>query len=171
MITLEQWMKAISFQVTEGSAYGWDCYGPNAWILSHWDGQPAGHETSITIDKVTGEVYEAEVCDYNNNVMYRMINPDFKDSYLGEVEQQNLDRGYIDEPWEGAIYCDSELDDFLNKLYAILHDEPFDTRSVITLDMDKNELFDLMSIAHEQDITTNQLVENILKEMLYNELD
>ena len=39
-----------------------------------------------------------------------------------------------------------------------------DNRKEVELDLPDNELFDLMLMAHTQDITLNQLVENILRE-------
>jgi hypothetical protein len=40
-----------------------------------------------------------------------------------------------------------------------------DNQETIELDLNHDELFQLMLMAHEQDITFNQLVENILKGM------
>ena len=41
-----------------------------------------------------------------------------------------------------------------------------DTRKEVELDLADTELFDLMLMAHQQDITLNQLVENILREYI-----
>lgn len=41
-----------------------------------------------------------------------------------------------------------------------------DGRAEVELDLPDNELFDLMLMAHNQDITLNQLVENILREFI-----
>jgi hypothetical protein len=41
-----------------------------------------------------------------------------------------------------------------------------DTRKEVELDLPDTELFDLMLMAHTQDITLNQLVENILREYI-----
>lgn len=41
-----------------------------------------------------------------------------------------------------------------------------DTRAEVELDLPDSELFDLMLMAHNQDITLNQLVENILREYI-----
>jgi hypothetical protein len=38
-----------------------------------------------------------------------------------------------------------------------------DTRVDVPLNLNQNELFKLMKLAHEQDITLNQLVESILR--------
>ena len=43
-----------------------------------------------------------------------------------------------------------------------------DTRKEVELDLADNELFDLMLMAHTQDITLNQLVEKILQEYIDN---
>ena len=42
------------------------------------------------------------------------------------------------------------------------------SRTTIQLDLDDDLLFQLMLLAHEQDITLNQLVENILREFIKN---
>ena len=42
-------------------------------------------------------------------------------------------------------------------------DGPLDGREDIVLNLDREELYRLMLYAHEQDITLNQLVENILR--------
>jgi predicted HicB family RNase H-like nuclease len=43
-----------------------------------------------------------------------------------------------------------------------------DNRKEVELELPDNELFDLMLMAHTQDITLNQLVENILQEYINN---
>jgi predicted HicB family RNase H-like nuclease len=42
------------------------------------------------------------------------------------------------------------------------------TRTTIQIDLEDDLLFQLMLRAHEQDITLNQLVENILREFIKN---
>ena len=41
-----------------------------------------------------------------------------------------------------------------------------DNRKEVELDLPDNELFNLMLMAHKQDVTLNQLVENILREYI-----
>ena len=43
-----------------------------------------------------------------------------------------------------------------------------DNRAEVELDLEDNELFDLMLLAHKQDITLNKLVEKILQEYIDN---
>jgi len=49
-------------------------------------------------------------------------------------------------------------------------EEKLDGRSEIEIDLPKEELYQLMLIAHEQDITLNQLVENILQAKIDEEV-
>jgi predicted HicB family RNase H-like nuclease len=44
-----------------------------------------------------------------------------------------------------------------------------DNKTTIELDLEHDLLFQLMLMAHEQDITLNQLVENILREFIKRE--
>ena len=47
-----------------------------------------------------------------------------------------------------------------------MNDEKLDGKSTIELDFHKDELFDLMMQAHERDITLNQFIENILRDLV-----
>ena len=45
-------------------------------------------------------------------------------------------------------------------------DKPLDGYETIELRLEKDELYQLMLLAHEQDITLNQFVENILRQFI-----
>ena len=47
-----------------------------------------------------------------------------------------------------------------------MNDEKLDGKSTIELDLEREELFDLMMQAHERDITLNQFIENILRDLV-----
>ena len=47
-----------------------------------------------------------------------------------------------------------------------MNDEKLDGKSTIELDFHKDELFDLMMQAHERDITLNQFIESILRDLV-----
>jgi hypothetical protein len=47
-----------------------------------------------------------------------------------------------------------------------LDDAPLDGREDLVLNLAREELYQLMLMAHEQDITLNQLVENILQQVI-----
>lgn len=164
MITLKQWMETCGYRITEGSGYGWQCFGHDAYRLDSWNGDQDGHTISIVFDTRTQVVYEVSAYDYTNERAYRMINPEFKAAFAAEVE----DRELLDEAWEKddgtpVLYIDLETDeDFMEKAYAICNDQEYDSRIQVPLTLPDEQLFQLMAIAHERDVTLNQLVEEIL---------
>jgi hypothetical protein len=161
MITLRDFMDTVNYRITEGSDYGWQCYGPNAHSLDSWNGRQDGHTVCVVFDTQNQVVYEATVCDYSKNKAYRLINPDFRAAYDEEAEYRGVE---ANEAWDEVNYVDLETDDdFLNKARAVVAGEDYDTRVEVPLELDDNILFDLMKMAHEQDITLNTLVERIVR--------
>jgi hypothetical protein len=66
-------------------------------------------------------------------------------------------------------YIDLEVDDdFIQKCLSIIAKEPYDTRVTVPLDLDQDTMYNLMKMAHEKDITLNQMVELLLRDMIDN---
>lgn len=164
MITLQQFMELTSFRITEGSDYCWGCYGSNAHCLDSWNGEHEGHSLSIIFDTKTQEVYEVQAHDYANSRAYRLINPDYK----ADFDYESTTRGVnANEAWDDVNYVDLETDeDWIEKAQAIVAGIDYDTRVQVPLTLNDEDLFMLMKMAHEQDITLNQLVENVLREQI-----
>lgn len=164
MITLKDFMEVVGYRITEGSDYGWTCFGHNAYSLDSWNGDQNGHSVSVTFDTKTQVVYQTEVYDYTNERAYRLINPDYLDAFKNEA----LSRGVsANEAWEDVNYIDLETDeDFLEKAYAIVNDQAYDTRVQIPVNFTDEELLTYMKMAHDRDITFNQLVEEALREAI-----
>lgn len=157
-------MEAVDYRVTEGSEFCWTCYGSNAYTLSYWNQDHDGHSLAIIFDTRTHEVYEVQAHDYKHNRAYRLINPNYKDSYNSEATTRGMD---ADEAWDEVTYIDLETDkDFLDKAQCIMSGEDYDTRIDMPLRLDDDALFELMKQAHERDITLNQLVEDILRNVI-----
>ena len=166
MITMKEWMELVDYRITEGSDYGWQCYGDNSYALDSWNGVhgKGGYSFSIVFSTKSQKVYEVTVCDYTNDRAYRMINPDFKDANDQEAQSRSVDN---DQAWDNVSYIDlEEDDDFIQKCLAIKAGEDYDTRVSVPLDLDDDILFDLMKLAHSQDITLNELVESILEDAI-----
>jgi hypothetical protein len=162
MITLKDFMETVDYKITEGSEYMWECYGDHAYRLDSWNQEQDGHSVSIVFDTQTHVVYEASAYDYKRNRAYRLINPDFKFGHDDEAQSRDVD---ADQAWDDVNYVDLETDeDFLTKARAIVSDEDYDTRVDVPIDLDRETLFGLMQMAHEQDITFNQLIENIIRQ-------
>ena len=114
MITLEQFLKAAEFKITEGSRYTWDCFGHDAYSLDSWD-REKDYTFSITFDTVTQEVYQVQAYDYKRNRAYRMTNPAYKKAHNDEC----LRRGVVDCAWEDD--SGSPIDYVILSLMKIAH--------------------------------------------------
>ncbi len=165
MITLKDWMEVVDYRITEGSNYGWQCYGPNAYCLDSWDGDQEGCSLTITFDQRTQTVYEVQIHDYRNGRAYRMINPDYVAAHNKEAQSRTLYN--INEAWEGVDYTDLEVDDdFIQKALAAVAGEDYDTRISVPVDFSDEDLLKYMKLAHERDMTFNAFVEEALREAI-----
>ena len=164
MITLKEFFEVTNYRISEGSDYCWECYGSDAYRLDAWDGNHNGHSHSIIFDTKTQEVYEVSSYDYRNNRAYRLINPMYVEQHRDESIERNVD---LDEAWEDVTYINLEVDDdWIQKALAIEAGEDYDVRVEVPLTLDDQQVFELMRLAHQQDITLNQLVENVLREAI-----
>jgi hypothetical protein len=163
MISIKEWMELTDYKITEGSEYGWECYGPYSYTLDSWNGVhgKGGYSFSITFSTKSQKVYEVSMCDYTNDRAYRMINPKFQKKHEKEAEARNVN---LNEAWDCVDYV--ELDvvaDFIQKALAIRAGESYDTRVQVPVDFSDEELLQYMKLAHERDMTFNQLVEEALR--------
>ncbi len=167
MITLKEWMELVDYRITEGSDYGWDCYGHNAHMLDSWNGDQNGHSFTVIFDTKTQVVYEVQAHDYVHNRAYRLINPEFKPNHDKEAVHRDIN---INEAWDDTNYVDLDVDDdFIQKGLAIRNGEDYDTRVKVPVDFTDEELLTYMKMAHDRDITFNQFVEDALKAAIENE--
>jgi hypothetical protein len=161
MITIKEWMELVDYRITEGSNYGWQCYGTDVYQLDSWNGEQDGYSFSIIFDTKDQTVYEVQAHDYVHNRAYRMINSDFSADMQDEADHRGINK---DEAWDDVEYVDLEVDDdFFQKCLAIKEGEDYDTRVSIPVDFSDEELLKYARMAHEQDITLNQFIENALR--------
>jgi len=166
MITMKEWMELVDYKITEGSDYGWSCYGPNAYCLDSWNGVhgAGGYSFSIVFSTKTQKVYEVSVCDYTNDRAYRMIAENKRKKHKEEAFLRNVN---LNEAWDDVDYTELEVvDDFIQKCLAIKAGEQYDTRVEVPLTLDNDQLFLLMHLAHEKDLTLNEFVEDILTDII-----
>jgi hypothetical protein len=164
MISLKQFMELVDYRITEGSDYCWDCYGSDAYSLSYWNQDHSGHSFCIIFNTKTHTVYEVQAHDYLHDRAYRLIHPAGQLAYAAEARQRDV---AFAEAWDNVNYVDLETDeDFLDKAQCIIAGEDYDTRIDLPLRLDDDALFELMKQAHERDITLNQLVEDILRDVI-----
>jgi len=163
---MQEWMKLVDYKITEGSDYGWTCYGPNSYMLDSWNGVHGkdGYTFSIIFSTKSQKVYEVNMCDYTNDRAYRMINPDYAEKHRKEAESKSV---IGNNAWDDVNYVDLEVDDdFIQKALAIRAGENYDTRVKVPVDFSDEELLQYMKLAHERDMTFNQFVEQALRDAL-----
>lgn len=155
MITMQDFMEVVKYRITEGSDF-YGNFGCPAYCFSYWNGDnDEGHSISIVFNAENQTVISAEVCDYKNARAYRLINPDYKN--------QEFD----DQAWDDINWVDLEVDnDWIQKALAIVNGNDYDTRVTVPLDISDADFNSIARMAHEHDITFNQMVEKILREQI-----
>ena len=161
MITIEQFLKAVDYQINDGSQFQWECFGANARYLDAQKNGPNGPSASIVFDTEDQTVYQTMVYDYPAGRAYRLMGAvEYLQDYLSEAKS----RGVADQAWDDVKYTDLETaEDFMEKCTAIFAGESYDDRITIPIDLPDDVMFKLMKQAHEQDITFNQHVEQVLR--------
>jgi len=162
MLTIKEWMELVDYKITEGSDYGWGCYGPNSFQLDSWNGVhgKGGYSFSIVFSTKTQKVYEVSMSDYTNDRAYRMIVENKREKHSEEAFLRNVD---LNEAWDGVKYTELEVDeDFFRKAQAIRAGEDYDTRVSISVDFSDDELLKYMKLAHERDMKFNDFIEEAL---------
>jgi hypothetical protein len=163
---IKQWMELVGYRITDGSGYQWQCYGDEAYSLDSWDGDHKGKSFCVIFDKQTNQVYELQAHDFKNQRAYRWVNPEYIDAMTAEATRRNVNHT---EAWEDVNYVSLEVvDDFYQKASAIMSGVEYDTRVSVPIELPDEELFQLMRMAHERDITLNQLVEEALRLAIEN---
>ena len=166
-VTLKDYMEVVDYQVDEPWKYCWDCYGTTAFGLdagSFDDYKDREYTISLVFDLVDQTVYEMTAYDYDNDRAYRYINPDYVEAHNAEAERKGLD---ANRAWENTDYVTLEMpEDIIEKARAIARGEEYDTRVTIGLDLEESEIFHLMTLAHENDMSLNDFVENVVREFI-----
>jgi len=152
MITLKQFMETVDYRICEGST--WNGFAPGAYSLDYWNGDQDGHSLCVIFDTKDQTVFCVQACDYKGNRAYRYTHPDHR---------KDLDK----QAWDEVEWTDLEDEtDWLEKAESIVAGRDYDTRVSIPLELGEVEMFRLMSMAHKQDITLNQLVEKIIQQVV-----
>ena len=166
MITIKEWMELVDYKITEGSDYGWNCYGPYSYTLDSWNGVhgKGGYSFSIVFSTKSQKVYEVSVCDYTNDRAYRMINPKFQKKH----KKESMERGVnLNEAWNEVDYVDLEIDDdFIQKCLAIKAGEEYSTDVSIPLDLPDDLLMFAFKCAHAENMTFNDWMNQMLRNFI-----
>jgi hypothetical protein len=166
MITMKEWLELVDYKITEGSEYGWDCYGPNSYSLDS-NGCGGGYNFGIVFSTKTQKVYEVSVCDYINNRAYRMINLNNVEKHRKEATERGIS---LNQAWDEVEYVDLEVnDDFIQKGLSIKNGKDYDTSVLVTIDLSDDLLLQAALEAHKQNITLNEYINVILTKKVLDE--
>jgi len=162
---LAQVNEAFNHMITSGSEHGWKCF-PDARYLDY---ESDYAHVSVLYSTVTQEIYQADASIKidmwaNDEKPYRWTNPSWKDAYLTEAKERNIDP---DQAWDDVKYVELEVaEDFLEKATAMFNGDEWDSRIQVPLDLDDDLLLHLAMEAHKRDITLNKMVEIVLQEAI-----
>ena len=165
MTHLKDYIEAIEYKVTGGSEYTWHCFGDNARYLDCSDSETSDGTYSVTavFNNETQQVYCIEAWDYVNDREYRWIDPEYQKAFKKECKKNNVDPNESTE----RNFIDLEIsEDILEKINAIVNNRPYDSRVKVPVDFSDEELLQYMKLAHEMDITFNELIERALREAI-----
>jgi len=166
MITMKEWMELVDYRITEGGDYGWQCFGPNAYQLSSWNGlhDKGGWSFNIVFSTKTQKVYEVTVCDYTRNRAYRMIVENKQEKHRKEAEHKSE---LANQAWDDVEYVDLEVvDDFIQKCLAIRAGEDYSTDVSVPIDLPDDLLLFAFKAAHAENMTFNDWMNKMLKEFI-----
>lgn len=162
MITLQDFLHAVDYRITGGSEFQWQCFGDHARYLDcNVDIDRAS--ASVIFDSRDQTVYQVTAYDYTADRAYRWTHPDWVSNHQQEVAE----RGVTDNAWDDVSYTDLEVvEDMLAKTRAIIAGESYDTRISVPIELPDDEMLVLMTMAHEQNMTFNDFVEDLLRKTL-----
>lgn len=165
MISIKDYMECINYRINEGSEYMWSCYGDSVYQLDssnpEYTGPDQGYNVAVVFDTKTQVVYEMQAWDYALDRAYRWIHPDYVNAVKAEYLSRQID---FSEACDELKFTDLDVEeDIIEKATAIANGQPYDTRVQLTLDLTDEEKFRLMTMAHERDLTLNQLIESVLE--------
>lgn len=85
MFTIYNYLELISYRISDGSKYWWDCYGENAYFYNHVNQHNA--EIELVFDTITKMVYEVSIFTDRE---YKYFNPGYEDRYLKETQARDI---------------------------------------------------------------------------------
>lgn len=165
-MSLHDFFTLFDYKVTEGSDFCWNCFGPNSRFIELKYNDIGG---SVVFSKLDQEIFQAEVYDEAKNLAYRWMPTQAKIDYFAECEKRNVPKM---EAWDGCEFVDV---DSVSEFYGIVKsliegedpDEDFPEDDLdVELDLPHNVIVFLALEAHKRNITLNEMINIVLREML-----
>jgi len=168
MNILQQFLETVQYRLTDAWEHQWESYH-EAQVLGCVNDYAAFNVVFLREDQTVIEITVSSELGADTVAAYRWINPDYRDAIFAEAAKRGVDRNYAHD---GCSYIDLDVvEDVLTKGKAMLANEEFDTRVQVPLDLGDDILFELFKMAHEQDITFNEFMTNVLKKAIDEKSD
>lgn len=154
----------MGYRVDDSFVHQWEVFKGYAYNISRYGDNGDKYYLDATYDYRDGKILVAEVSDYLNKRAYRWVEPSFKEEYDEWKSFKGHEYDDITDV-DGNKYIElSSAEKFCGLAKAIIKGEKYDDKETVEVDLSDSELFSLMKLAHEKDITLNQLVQEILEE-------
>ena len=119
-MNLQKIFEAAHFQISGGSEYNWDCFGPNVHLIDFMFNphDMFSNNATVTFDRLSQVVYILEVyftgVRDEKDVAFRWINPNWKEAYFTTIEASGMG---VKEAYDGVEFIDEYIDvDILDQL-------------------------------------------------------
>lgn len=164
MINYHDYLECIDYSPTFIEKFGWACYGEDAYISEYWNNKHEGEGVSIeaVFNIRTHDVYEIKIYDGIHNREYQWITPALRQARLDEYAARDIN------PFEGidggkVIELEVE-EDVLEKMKGAFLEQDYDTKIMISLNLEHDLEKKLREMAEARGITLDQLVEDAIKQ-------
>lgn len=165
---IKEFLEMVGYYNISTDRYLWKCYGHNAWFMDS-NNEETGSSVSCVFDSITKRVYQIEAWDCVNNREYRWIDPEFVEEFKTECKARGVSSETSGDDRE---FIDLDLiEDICEKAVAIHTGKDYDTRVLVSLDLDTETELALMRRAHANDMTVNDYVAHILQQMIEQQDD
>ena len=159
MITIENFLRAIKFKISETSKYEWECYGSNAHSMDYWNGEHDGYSASMVFDSKSNIVYEMNMCDYENYRAYRWISPKYEKKHANECSKRHVE----DVAWQGVEWIPTmSSDDILEKISCIMNNKQYSPDPVVSVRIKYNEMVAFNKVSKH----LNEPIQSILERLV-----
>lgn len=156
-MSLELFLQAIKYKITDGSDWNWNCYGVHTHVI---DSIINDKESGCVFDTETQEVYQIYMIDEKNDTQYIWFNPLYRDAYFSESYERKVNPlGYTEDT---EYYELLVLEDIIEKLSCFYADKEYDTNILVPIDIDDDLYAELTELALTKNVTVEELISSAL---------
>jgi hypothetical protein len=176
-------IKATSYQINSSDIFLWQCFGNNCRI---YDLILSTNNENLILDEYSepnyigsfvadnnGKIYASYFYDEKNNIASRWVDPEYLVQYKKEYSLKNLNFSYF---LETVLFTDIFNEkDYLTILSTYYQNNKLDIHlsknENISVNLDDNTFLFIAKLAHEKNITFNEMSNELLSSQLLKLID